>query len=125
MRLSDILATKGSDVVTIPQTAGIEAAAKVLRDRKFGALMVVDGTGKIAGIISERDIVRGLAQSRPGKFGQWDRWIFCLRAATMPRIRGEYHGKAYPPEPHTGIQGEGGFGRRERRQDAGGVGAAV
>jgi CBS domain-containing protein len=58
MRLSDILATKGSEVVTILQTAGIEAAAKVLRDRKFGALVVVDSSGKMAGILSERDIIR-------------------------------------------------------------------
>jgi CBS domain-containing protein len=58
MRLSDILATKGSEVVTIPQTAGIEAAAKVLRDRRFGALVVVDAGGKMAGILSERDIIR-------------------------------------------------------------------
>ncbi len=58
MRLSDILASKGSEVVTIPQTAGIEAAARVLRDRKFGALIVVDASGKMAGIMSERDIIR-------------------------------------------------------------------
>jgi CBS domain-containing protein len=58
MRLSDILASKGSEVVTILQTAGIEAAAKVLRDRKFGALLVVDAKGTMVGIMSERDIIR-------------------------------------------------------------------
>ena len=58
MRLSDILANKGSEVVTILQTAGIEAAAKVLRDRKFGALLVVDAKGAMVGIMSERDIIR-------------------------------------------------------------------
>ena len=33
--------------------------------------------------------------------------------------------KTTTPEPYAGLQGEGGFGRREGRQDAGRTGAAV
>ena len=33
--------------------------------------------------------------------------------------------KTTAPEPHTGLQGEGGFGRPQGREDAGRIGAAV
>ena len=39
--------------------------------------------------IEVSSLFQSASESRPGKFGQWDRWIFCLRAATMPRIRGQ------------------------------------
>ncbi|MEI8393816.1 MAG: CBS domain-containing protein [Rhodospirillaceae bacterium] len=58
MQVADILKTKGAEVVTIQQTATIEAAAKVLRDRKFGALIVTGAGGTMVGIMSERDIIR-------------------------------------------------------------------
>jgi len=38
------------------------------------------------------------------KFGQVDKWSFCLRAASMPRIRSD-HDETSPPDPRTGIQG--------------------
>src|SRR3954453_15967702 len=41
----------------------------------------------------------------------------------MPHRR--EHDETTAPEPHTGLQGEGGFGRRPRRQDAGRVSTAV
>lgn len=58
MYVADILKAKGTEVVTILPSAGIEAAAKVLRDRKFGALVVADKAGAMVGIVSERDIIR-------------------------------------------------------------------
>ena len=58
MYVSDVLKAKGAKVVTIPQSAGIDTAAKALRDGKFGALPAVDSAGKMVGIISERDIIR-------------------------------------------------------------------
>ncbi|WP_460019930.1 formylglycine-generating enzyme family protein [Magnetospira thiophila] len=64
------------------------------------------------------------AERWPGKFRQGVKWIFCLRAAMMPLI-GRNHDEAYTAEPHSGFQGEGGFGGDQGRQDAGRVGAAV
>ena len=58
MNASDILAAKGANVVTIKQTASVEQAARVLRERRFGALVVVDAKDAVCGIISERDIIR-------------------------------------------------------------------
>lgn len=60
MYISTILQNKGG-VITIVQTESVQAAAKVLREKRFGSLMVRDKAGKIAGIITERDIIRGIA----------------------------------------------------------------
>ncbi len=63
MNVQSILGTKGSDIATITQAATLDDAARQLRERRVGAL-VVSGDGKaIEGIISERDVVRTLAAS--------------------------------------------------------------
>jgi CBS domain-containing protein len=74
--IQHILHRKGGEVETIPATATVADAVARLRDRNIGALVVTDepgdeqgdetgddtGTaGAIAGILSERDIVRALA----------------------------------------------------------------
>src|SRR5215212_9277172 len=58
------------------------------------------------------------------KFGQVDKWSFCLRAARMPRIRSN-HDETIPPDPRTGIQGQSGPSRHQGGEDAGRIGAAV
>ncbi len=65
MHISDILRDKGREVVTIVQTETIQAAAKLLRERKFGSLVVRNSHGKAAGIITERDIIRAIADKGP------------------------------------------------------------
>ena len=57
------------------------------------------------------------------KFGQVDKWNICLRAARMPRIR-SYHDETSTPDTCTGFQGQGGAGRHQGREDAGGTGPA-
>jgi CBS domain-containing protein len=57
MSVNRILSTKGRNVVTIEPQRTLGDAARILADRKIGALLVVDGTRPVAGIISERDIV--------------------------------------------------------------------
>lgn len=61
MYISDILRVKGSAVVTIIETESIEQAVKRLRMKQFGSLVVCDQHGKLSGIITERDIIRALA----------------------------------------------------------------
>jgi CBS domain-containing protein len=56
-----ILAGKGREVVTIEPTASLNAALHLFADRGIGALLVLGADRRIAGIISERDIVRALA----------------------------------------------------------------
>jgi CBS domain-containing protein len=52
-----ILQEKGSRVITIPPKTIIFEALKVMADNEIGALLVT-GSGKIEGIISERDYAR-------------------------------------------------------------------
>ena len=61
MSLKTILAAKGGNIVCIEPTADLAAAAKLLSTHRIGALVVLDGDGRLVGILSERDIVRTMA----------------------------------------------------------------
>ena len=63
MSLKTILSAKGSEVVSIDFTADLAAAAKLLTKHRIGALLVIGVGGRLAGILSERDIVRALAKN--------------------------------------------------------------
>lgn len=62
MKLSVILGDKGGSVITIEGDTSLRAAATVLDDHKIGSIVAVDSNGGIIGVISERDIVRRIAQ---------------------------------------------------------------
>jgi CBS domain-containing protein len=61
MQVRHILHGKGRDVVAIAAGASLTDAAKLLTDRKIGALVVKDKTGSLTGIFSERDLVHAIA----------------------------------------------------------------
>jgi CBS domain-containing protein len=61
MLIANILLGKGAAVHTLPSDCVLERAAKELHERKVGALVVVDAAGAVAGVLSERDIVREAA----------------------------------------------------------------
>ncbi|HVF83920.1 MAG TPA: CBS domain-containing protein [Sphingomicrobium sp.] len=56
-----VLATKGSDVVTIGRDATLRQVAEELARWRIGALVVLDADEAVAGIVSERDLVQCLA----------------------------------------------------------------
>ena len=61
MRVSDVLASKGSDAVyTISPDATVRELMDTLADLNVGALVVSDDGSSMLGIVSERDIVRKL-----------------------------------------------------------------
>lgn len=62
----DVLAGKTGDVISIRPQETLGHAVEILRDKGIGALMVTDQAGALVGILSERDIVRKLADA-PGK----------------------------------------------------------
>jgi CBS domain-containing protein len=62
MIVKSILSAKGSQVVTIEPTATLGEASKLLAQHRIGAVVVTGAGGRIVGIVSERDIVRALAQ---------------------------------------------------------------
>lgn len=66
MRVSEIIKDKGSKVVSVLPTDSVERVSRVLRDARIGAVIVLDEGGRMAGILSERDIVRGVADRGAG-----------------------------------------------------------
>lgn len=64
--VSDLMDRKGGDIFSIRPTETLGKAVEVLRDKRIGALVVTDAAGSLVGILSERDIVRKLADT-PGK----------------------------------------------------------
>ena len=70
MTVSIILAGKGRDVVTIEPSASLAEAIKVLADKRIGAALILGADHRIAGIISERDIVRALAERGAAVLGE-------------------------------------------------------
>ena len=66
MLVSQILKNKGDLVFTIPPEETVGGAAALLNARRVGALVVLNKEDKVAGIFSERDVVRVLAEHGPG-----------------------------------------------------------
>jgi len=62
MNVSIILAGKGREVVTIEPNASLADAVHLLATKRIGAALILGADRRIAGIISERDIVRVLAE---------------------------------------------------------------
>src|SRR2546425_10040492 len=62
MHVKNILSAKGSNVVSIEPTATLETAVRTLAEHKIGALLVLGPDRRIMGILSERDIVRVMAE---------------------------------------------------------------
>ena len=60
MRISDVLRTKGSGAHTISPDASVTDLITTLAQHHVGALVVSGDGSTVAGIVSERDIVRRL-----------------------------------------------------------------
>ncbi|MGE5511599.1 MAG: CBS domain-containing protein [Bacteroidota bacterium] len=61
MHVAAILKEKGRAVETAKSETTLMEAARKLAAKRIGAVVVMDGDGGVAGILSERDIVRALA----------------------------------------------------------------
>jgi CBS domain-containing protein len=62
MNVKTILAAKGGDIVCIEPTADLAAAARLLGAHRIGAVLIRGAGGRLAGILSERDIVRAISE---------------------------------------------------------------
>ena len=58
MKIKDILLEKGNSVITIGAEESVHAAIVELNSHGFGALVVLNQDGKVAGIVTERDILK-------------------------------------------------------------------
>lgn len=61
MTVHDILESKGGQVVSVGPDDTVSSVARVLADRRIGAVLVRD-EGRVVGVFSERDVVRGLGR---------------------------------------------------------------
>jgi CBS domain-containing protein len=61
MQVVQILRVKGRDVVSLASDASLSEATRLLANKRIGALVIKDKHGALAGILSERDVVRALA----------------------------------------------------------------
>jgi CBS domain-containing protein len=62
MSVSIILAGKGREVVSIDPTATLACAIDLLAEKRIGAVLILGAGRRVVGILSERDIVRALAE---------------------------------------------------------------
>jgi CBS domain-containing protein len=65
MQVRHILQDKGRDIVAIAENASLADAARALAQHRIGAVIVRDAGGALAGILSERDVVRAIAGDGP------------------------------------------------------------
>jgi CBS domain-containing protein len=62
MKVRNILTTKGTNVITVRPEQSLQEAARLLAEYNIGALVALNETGQVVGIISERDIIRKTAR---------------------------------------------------------------
>lgn len=62
MHVQAILGNKGSKVVSMQPQATIADACRLLAEHRIGAVLVLDDENRVAGVFSERDSVRAIAQ---------------------------------------------------------------
>ena len=57
MKVKDILAMKGTEVITIGEDKSVYEAMETFAKHKVGSLLVIDNKGGIIGIIAARDVL--------------------------------------------------------------------
>ena len=65
MNVAAILKTKGRSVATADQSETLQALAGRLAQKKIGSIVIVGEKGRVAGILSERDIIAAVAEHGP------------------------------------------------------------
>ena len=70
MLVRHILQDKGRNVIVIAHAATIGEAAQLLAEKRIGVVIVTDTEGGLAGILSERDVVRAVAGDGPLALGR-------------------------------------------------------
>ena len=82
MSVGDILKAKGSNVETIARDATVGDAVARLRDDEIGALVVSSDGKSVDGVVSERDVVEGLADHGGDILGRKVEDVMTSRVAT-------------------------------------------
>ncbi|MCD2175279.1 CBS domain-containing protein [Rhizobium sp. C4] len=92
MNVKAILKEKGSDVITVSPQATVAEVASVLHQRHIGAVVVIDDSKRIVGIIAERDIVGAIAEHGADCLGRsiadvmWSNVYRCTEDMTVDNL---------------------------------------
>lgn len=70
MRIHEVIRRKGDEVVTISPQATVTELLALLAEHRIGAVVVSEDGRSVAGIVSERDVVRRLHAEGPGVLQQ-------------------------------------------------------
>ncbi|MGH6866369.1 MAG: CBS domain-containing protein [Methyloceanibacter sp.] len=95
MNVAAILKYKGREVVTAPPDMPLLAIAELLGVKGIGCVVVTGTDGKVAGIVSERDIVRRIARvgakvlKEPVEASMTKTVVTCRESDTIDRLMGE------------------------------------
>ncbi|MCA3555814.1 CBS domain-containing protein [Aestuariivirga sp.] len=82
MAVAHILRQKGAAVLTVGPSDSVQSIVDTLARHRIGAVVVVDAGGAIAGIVSERDVVRAMAGDVAGVAGKTASDIMTARVRT-------------------------------------------
>ncbi len=86
MQVDNILQSKGAAVYTVRAHAPIADAVKLLNEKRIGAVVVLAENGAVAGILSERDIVRHLGDDPASLLKRAVSEIMTTRVVTCERM---------------------------------------
>ncbi len=62
LKVEDLAGADHASLITVPTDFPVVKAAQKQKENKIGMVVVCDAEGRLAGVLSERDIVHGLAQ---------------------------------------------------------------
>ena len=94
MSVGEIIKAKGADVETIQGDASVADAVDRLRDEKIGALVVSSDGKAVDGILSERDVITGLADHRDALLSMKVSDLMTTSVRTISRFGNSRHRSA-------------------------------
>ncbi len=95
MNVAAILKDKGRSVLTAGPDTSLLDIAKVLAEKRIGCIVLTDGEDRVAGIVSERDVVRTLASNgpkcldEPVSYCMTEEVVTCQESDTIDRLMAE------------------------------------
>lgn len=84
MKILEVIRRKGTAVVSIDPTASVAELVNLLHEKNIGAVVCLDGD-ILAGIVSERDVIHGLAEHGAGLFDHSVSTIMTTKVETCAR----------------------------------------
>ena len=104
MTVKAILSAKRGDLISIEPTATVDTAIQTLAKHKIGALLIFGPDRRVVGILSERDIVRVLAEQGPEVLGKPLAQVMTRKRRTQRHFRSRSAAGDSPALPHQSLR---------------------